>query len=134
MQAQKRIRAGIAAPLALLVTAGCATTGGEAPQVRAVKAPAANAAPSFTQKDVLGRDASALDKLFGPAALVRREGEGEFRRYALAGCALIVILYPDEAGRSAARRLDAAAKTSGETPPDLDQCLARGIEEPAAQS
>ena len=78
------------------------------------------------QADLQGKDVRALDNLLGEPALKRAEGKGEFRRYAFEACALIVILYPDEAGAPRVQRLDAAAKISGSPKPDLDQCLARG--------
>jgi len=88
--------------------------------------------PVFLQTDVLGLEAGALDTLLGPAVLTRREGSGEFRRYAFARCELIVILYPDDSGKAAVRRLDAAAKNSGEDKPGLDFCLAGGLARQAA--
>lgn len=115
-------------PAAMAILAGCASTGaGVKPAASAPVLPAAPAKPMFLQADIMGRDAKALDDLLGAPALIRREGEGEFRRYALADCALIVILYPDETGKSAAAHLDSAAMRSGEPKPDLDQCLARGL-------
>lgn len=115
-------------PVALAVLAGCASTGADVkPEASAPSLPAAPAKPVFLQTDLMGRDAKALDDLLGAPALIRREGEGEFRRYALADCALIIILYPDETGKSAAAHLDSAATRSGEAKPDLDQCLARGL-------
>ncbi|MBB5517635.1 hypothetical protein [Amphiplicatus metriothermophilus] len=112
-----------------LALAGCASVadaprGSESAAARPKPGPAA---PVFLRGDVLGRDAAALDALLGAPALVRREGAGEFRRYALADCALIVILYPDESGAPAARHLEAAAVRAGAARPDLDDCLARGL-------
>lgn len=109
---------------ATFLTAGCATIAG-APRQSSDEADAP-AAPVFLQADVLGLDAGALDALLGPASLVRREGAGEFRRYAFVRCELIVILYPDESGVSTVRQLDAAAKKSGDEKPDIDSCLAGG--------
>jgi len=83
--------------------------------------------PAFVQKDILGKSAETLDTLLGEAALIRREGNGEFRRYTLASCSLIVILYPDNGALPQATHLDAAAKTSEEEKPDLDTCLAAGL-------
>ena len=112
----------------MAILAGCASTGADVkPAANAPSLPAAPANPMFVQSDLMGRDAKALDDLLGAPALVRREGEGEFRRYGLADCALIVILYPDEAGKRAASHLDSAATRSGEETPDLDKCLARGL-------
>lgn len=125
------LRAVITAALAAL--SGCATPIGGASTVKAGAAPA-QGAPVFQRTDIIGLDAAALDDLLGPAALVRREGAGEFRRYAFARCALIVILYPDESGMAAARRLDAAARLSGEEGPDVDDCLAGGPAAPQPAS
>jgi len=106
----------------------CATTGAPTPVAESA-APAGEAEPAdpvFFRKDVMHKTAADLDKTLGEAALVRREGKGEFRRYAMARCELIVILYPGDDGRMAATHLDAAAKTSEESKPDLDACLAGG--------
>lgn len=123
----KRILSALAAPV--LLVAGCATT--EPAAVAAPKQPqkarAAAVAPAFAPADFMGRTAEDIDRMLGPAGLVRREGEGEFRRYALDDCMLVVILYPDETGRSAARRLDAVAKVTGDPAPELSQCLAKGL-------
>lgn len=114
----------LAAIAAAGLAAGCATIPGAAVTTE-VRAPKPQK-PVYLQADVLGLDSAALDALLGPAKLTRREGAGEFRRYAFAGCELIVILYPDETGSPAVRQLDAAAKNSGEEKPDLDLCLAGG--------
>ena len=108
-----------------LAAAGCATTGGDHGAATANALRGAGK-PALVQADLLGAPARALDDLLGRPALVRREGPGEFRRYAFEACALIVILYPDEQGALAARSLAAAAKTSGEPTPDLDLCLGQG--------
>ncbi len=127
---QLRLSGVKAAGLAAIgLAAGCASLA-EAP----AKPEAAARLPEksvFLQADVLGLDGEALDRLLGPAGLTRREGSGEFRRYAFERCELIVILYPDESGKAAVRRLDAAAKNSGEDKPDLDRCLAGGPAKPA---
>lgn len=119
-------RLAIAAPLFLFALAGCATTGPSGPSPQPARGGAPDA-PAFTRADIFGLSAADLDGLFGPAALVRREGKGEFRRYGLADCALIVILYPDETGEAVAGHVDAAATTAGADAPDLDQCLAKGL-------
>lgn len=120
----------IAGLAAMGLATGCASLAG-AP-ARPETAARLPERPIFQQADVLGLEADALDRLLGPAALTRREGSGEFRRYAFERCELIVILYPDESGKAAVRRLDAAAKNSGEDKPDLDHCLAGGPAKPAA--
>jgi hypothetical protein len=114
---------------AMGLATGCATLpGATATPDKAAPKPEK---PVFLQADVMGLEAGALDGLLGPAALTRREGAGEFRRYAFLRCELIVILYPDETGASAVRQLEAAAKNSEEGKPDLDDCLAGG---PAAKA
>lgn len=113
------------AALALIAAAGCATTA--APATRKSASPAK---PLFVKADIEGAAPAALDQLLGAPALTRREGKGEYRRYAFAECALIVILYPDESGAVAVRELDAAEKVSGGQKPDLDHCLAIGPAKP----
>lgn len=111
----------------LALAAGCATTGETPREVEAKPGRTAAAPkPAFVRSDLMGREAKALDDLLGAPGLVRREGEGEFRRYALSGCALIVILYPNDRGKRAAAHLDSAAMRSGDPKPDLDACLAKG--------
>ncbi|MFQ5562075.1 MAG: hypothetical protein ACE5FO_00755 [Parvularculaceae bacterium] len=108
---------------ALLALAGCASVN---PWTGETGAPAENevATPAMKAEDILGKPATAVDDLLGAPALVRREGPGEYRRYAYEGCALIVILYPDDSGETTASLLDAAAVKSGEEKPDLETCLA----------
>lgn len=110
-----------------LAAAGCATT--PAP-VAGAKAPSraerANAPPAFLAVDLNGRTVAEIDKALGAPDLTRIEGAGEFRRYALAQCALLVILYPDEKGERRVTRLDVGALVSGDKAPGLDDCLAAG--------
>ena len=110
--------------LPVCLAAACAG----APQIAApvADAPAIPAAPVFQREHILGAAPDAVDALLGPPALTRREGPGEFRRYALKTCALIVILYPDESGAMAATHVEPSALASGEDAPDLDACLAAG--------
>ncbi|MEE2690330.1 MAG: hypothetical protein VX640_02205 [Pseudomonadota bacterium] len=122
----RHFRLSILSVAAAAVT-GCASTGGAGEGATAPAASAAKLKPAFVKSELMGRDARALDELLGAPALVRREGEGEFRRYALADCALIVILYPNENGARAAAYLDSAATRSNEPKPNLDACLARGL-------
>lgn len=120
----------ISSILGLAFLAACATTDRQAAVGRG--APAGK--PVFVKSQIDGAAPAALDRLLGEPTLIRREGEGEFRRYAFRDCALIVILYPDESGGVAVREIDAAAKVSGEKKPDLDLCLARGPEAAAKSS
>lgn len=115
--------------LAALAVSACATS----PQKPVVKGTAATpptaAAPSkpvFRVRDVMGKTPQELDKQFGAPALVRREGPGEFRRYTLKACSLIVILYPDDKGEKTAGFVDSAAREADAAKPNLDACLARG--------
>ena len=114
----------------LLALCACATTGAAPGEADA--SPPEPIEPAFTAADILGKGAQEVDSVLGAPALARREGAGEYRRYDLARCALIAILYPDENGVVAVRRLDSAAKRSGVDKPDLDDCLAGGLEAPAA--
>ena len=111
----------------MIALAACATDGGG---VSARLEPGAGSAltgdPIFRLSDIAGKEVADLDALLGAPDLTRSEGEGEFRRYSLAGCALLVILYPDEKGSRRAASVTAGALNSGEGKPDLDLCLARG--------
>lgn len=125
------LKRAIFSTAALLLAAGCATTGAPTAGSSAEKRPpgaagAGKGEPAFRLADFEGRDGAALDALLGEPALVRREGEGEFRRYMLDECALLVILYPDDNGERRVARLDAGALVSGAARPDLERCLAAG--------
>lgn len=105
---------------------GCATTAATpdgAPISGVKKAPSE---PQFRAAELAKMSAADLDKALGAPALTRVEGTGEFRRYMLAECALMVILYPDDQGERRVARLDAGALVSGAAAPDLDACLAVG--------
>ena len=109
---------------AVLFLGACSTTGDTLPVTEV--APAAPSTPVFAASDIMGSEARAIDGLLGSPTLSRQEGEGEYRRYALNNCVLIVILYPDEQGRSRAVHLDAIAQNSEAAKPDLNACLAGG--------
>ena len=122
------IRKLCGALVVLFNVAACASNG--ALEQRPIDQPQASVAPGkpvFVQKDILKKSASELDAKLGIPALIRKEGAGEFRRYTMVRCALIVVLYPDDTGVMIAEHLDAAAKTSDETRPSLDMCLAGGL-------
>ncbi len=108
-----------------LFAAGCATTISDSADIPA-KTPSAPAAPVYVLSDLLGAKATMLGDLLGEPALTRREGNGEYRRYALTTCTLIIILYPDEMGVQKVAQVDATATTSNADKPDLDDCLAAG--------
>jgi len=82
--------------------------------------------PKFRLADIENRDGDGLDRVLGAPDLVRIEGRGEFRRYTLAACALLITLYPDDTGVRRVRSVEAGALKSGEEKPDLDRCLAYG--------
>ena len=107
----------------LALAAGCASAPGTS---ASAPTPVTPPAASYDVNDILGADKAAIDALLGAPALTRREGEGEFRRYTLNACELIVVLYPDETGVGRAAHLDTAARSSGVAKPDLNACLAAG--------
>ncbi len=109
---------------ALLLLGACSTTADNPPA--AIAEPTVPSAPVFAASDFMGADATAIDRLLGAPTLTRQEGDGEYRRYALSTCTLIVILYPDEQGASRVVHLDATAQNSEADKPDLNACLARG--------
>lgn len=119
----------IAAISGSVILAGCATTGGgvaDSPPAAGAAKPPLPSRPAFVAADLAGKDAATLDALLGAPDLTRAEGAGEFRRYDLADCALVIILYPDERGAKRSVRLDAGALDTAAEKPDLDRCLARG--------
>lgn len=107
-----------------LLAASCASTGVEAPA--SVDAPAVPAAPVFTIADFDNKTAAEIDSVLGAPTLSRTEGAGEYRRYALRSCSLIIILYPDDDGALRVAHLDATSLRSGADKPALDDCLAGG--------
>jgi len=117
------VRSIAAACMGLVLPVACATApGADAPTAEAPNA--APLGPVIDPGDILGKSPSALDLLLGEPSLTRREGPGEFRRYAMGECMLIVILYPDENGEPRVAHLDAAAQTSGGQKPAVEDCLA----------
>ena len=128
---QPRLNNPIALALAFITLSGCAATTNPGPPLQKATS-TTPAAPAFKADDVMGKSAQEIDALFGDPALKRREGNGEFRRYALADCNIIVILYPDEKDTgseppSHVRTFYASAKTAGAAKPDADRCLATGL-------
>lgn len=108
----------------LAMLSACATAPDAAAPVAAK--PKVPAAPVYTLGDFQGARVSDVDALLGAPALTRREGDGEYRRYALATCTLIIILYPDETGAVKVAHVDATATSSNADKPDLEACLAAG--------
>ncbi len=108
----------------MTAASACATTGGDDAAGRA--GPPKPAAPVYKLSDVLGATGDAVDATFGAPSLTRREGAGEYRRYRLKTCTLIVVLYPDETGANRVSHADATALHSDHEKPALDACLAAG--------
>jgi len=113
-----------AASAAAVFAAACSTTPKLIPANGA--GPATPTSPVYLLSDISGASPQSIDTLLGPPNLSRREGTGEYRRYDLSTCALIIILYPDEAGAVRAANIDTAALTVGDDKPDLNTCLAAG--------
>ncbi len=109
---------------ALLLLGACATTNSDVAGEAA--APQPPSAPVFALGDILGAEPAELQAALGEPDLARREGNGEFRRYSLSTCTLIIILYPDDTGVQKTAHVDAAALRSDDGKPDLDACLAAG--------
>ena len=110
----------------LLLASACASTGQE-PVLEAVTAAPVPTEPAFVLDNIIDAEPSALDVLLGEQSFTRREGDGEFRRYSLSTCMLIIILYPDENGVQRAAFADAAPLDSEMEKPDLEACLAAGL-------
>ena len=110
--------------LCLIALSSCATSNSGVP---VTNTDAEEAIRGFKRDEIFGKTAATLDNLLGAPALVRREGDGEFRRYSLAKCGLIVILYPEGGREPKVTHLDATARNSSEPKPDVDSCLASGI-------
>ena len=108
---------------AFSLAAACATA--PAP-VASPAAPKAPAAPVYVLSDLIGANAGKIDDMLGAPSLTRSEGAGEYRRYTLTTCTLIIILYPDEMGVSKVAHVDATATRSAGEKPDLNACLAAG--------
>lgn len=107
-----------------LCAASCASTPVEPVEAAAPPEPAG---PVYQLSDILGAGADDIDALLGEPALIRREGDGEFRRYGLKSCSLIVILYPDEsAQKPIAAHVEATALHANEAKPVPETCLAEG--------
>ncbi len=121
--AKATIRVSIVGAMALFAVA-CSST----PDVVSLDntAPIIPAAPVYVLSDISGASPQVLENLLGAPSLTRREGNGEYRRYDLSTCALIIILYPDEGGVVRAAHIDTAAVNAGGDKPDLNACLAAG--------
>jgi len=118
-----KLRTGLVLLTAIAASA-CATTGTTTPQGAA--ATTRPTAPVYQMADLQDLRASEVNDILGAPSLTRREGAGEYRRYTLSTCSLVIILYPDETGAQRVAHLDATALTSDEKKPDLETCLAAG--------
>lgn len=106
--------------------AGCATTSTPSPT------PILNAPPPSGLDRVIGRDARALQILFGVPDLDVREGAGRKLQYAGPICVLDAYLYPPTAGREPiVRHLDARTPAGDDF--DRASCIAALSRRPAAR-
>ena len=132
MDVTKELKVGLwfggvrALVLAALSTVVACASNGENPAASGAMGPAAPSSPVYLRSSLEAASASTIDDVLGAPSLTRKEGEGEFRRYSLSTCRLIIILYPDENGVMRAAHMDATSNLSGEEKPDLDACLAAG--------
>lgn len=110
----------------LSLITGCSTATEKTPEITTKPKPKIETGPVYQLDQLLGTNGQNIDALLGTPALTRREGEGEFRRYALKECTVIVILYPDELGIPTVEHVDVTALESGSEKPDLVDCLAAG--------
>lgn len=97
--------------------------------------PVLPSAPVYIPDDFLHVHEDIVDLLLGKPDLVRREGDGEFRRYAFRQCILVMILYPDPVtGIPVVTHMDSIAGEYGEPRPALEDCLAGGQQDVEAFS
>lgn len=75
--------------------------------------------PGQDAASFVGRDIQMLEAVVGMAALIRREGPNEFRRYDLEGCRVYAIV----AG-GLVQTLTTGPLATGETAPTLPACTA----------
>lgn len=69
---------------------------------------------------LVGGPVGRLEELTGPAAMIRQEGDNEFRRYDMVGCRAYAIIIP--AGGSVASIATGPAE-AGQPTPSFDACL-----------
>ncbi|MEM8936940.1 MAG: hypothetical protein AAGC77_11085 [Pseudomonadota bacterium] len=111
-----------------LLAVACATPSVQTPVADGSSEPndAPPSTPVFQTGDIDGQPIRIVDERLGAPALTRKEGDGEFRRYSLETCNLIVIFYPDELGVVRAAHVDATARSVNQDAPSVKDCLARG--------
>ncbi len=79
--------------------------------------------PRFFVSDLMGLNVSQLDGILGSPSFVRREGAGQFRRYASEMCNLIIILQRDVSGRVVSTQLSSRGFIAGEPVLQTQECL-----------
>ena len=87
-------------------------------------APERKPAPEIDPESLIGLDRKAVRTLLGPPTFVRQEKPTELWRYRHGGCALVLFLYSDGAGRNApfrVRHVESWAPGGEQTPPG--ECL-----------
>ncbi|MBB3695370.1 hypothetical protein [Sphingomonas sp. BK580] len=90
----------LAALLAALAIAGCTAT---APTTAPRPQPVAAALPSVGMESVIGQDAAALVRSFGPPDADVREGTARKLQFSSAICILDAYLYPPSGGGGEAK-------------------------------
>ena len=112
----------LSAAVILCQLAACATAPAPSSGVAERVEPAAPQRPAIDPSDLIGLKRDGLETLLGAPDLSRKEGPGEFYRYAMTNCVLIVLLYPDEKGDVRVEKIDATAATSGAPKPSVETC------------
>lgn len=127
--ARMRFTASLAA---LLLLSACATAAPTAPTAGATSPNATTpAASSSRQAQALraagGGQAPSLqdvERLFGTADIVRREGAGAAVTYRYESCALLLLFAADSHNAMRLQEAHPSARHSGVAAPTLDQCAA----------
>ncbi|MEZ5957691.1 MAG: hypothetical protein R3C27_10840 [Hyphomonadaceae bacterium] len=125
--ARMRFRASISA---LLLLAGCATAAPTAPAASSTT-PTAPAVSSSRQAQLLraagGSDAPStqdIERAFGQADIVRREGAGAAYTYRYQSCALLLLFSADSRNTMRLAEAHPSARNGDGVAPSLDQCAA----------
>lgn len=98
----------------------------EAPATPEPRAKPANSRPAAVparDSDFLGKPPSALDAALGEPAFVRREGQGEFRRYDTPRCRVYAVITTENGSRPLIRTLSVGSASAAQAAPSLSDCL-----------
>lgn len=127
--ARMRFMASLAASALL---AACATAAPSAPAASDNAQPAGSTAASSARQLQLLRGAGGanaasvqdVERLFGQADIVRREGAGTALTYRFEGCALLLLFAADGRNVMRLQEAHASARHPNAAAPTLDQCAA----------